>query len=379
MKNMDYIGELFGHKEVNISKNSPNRHIVMSGISGSGKSVRIANIEKRAIASGETVLALDLNGTHEVETETDVVFISAQKDGINIKILDTSFVEKGEETPANLIEFAMEILCPRSMRGSCQLEAVREAIKYAIKNRRLYSSEMEAIKFWLESQDNLASKGAYHYLCDILDSEIFRRSDKCIQSGKMNIISLKGVNPKTQNRIVEILLKVLWKQLRIRGKCIHNITLEIDEFQNLDIDKSTILFQLLSEARKYGLRLILSTQTLTIFSRQQLAIINQAAVKLFFQQAASDLKKVADLIDSAHRDRWIDELRRLKVGQAITVGELELAGRSLSRPIITSSQYKEDEPNEQSNSSNFATANFNTARGSCIHRFRHAEGARNQF
>ena len=83
----------------------------------------------------------------------------------------------------------------------------------------------------------------------------------------------------------------------------------------------------------------MATQTLTIFSKKELAIINQAATKLFFQQSSTDLKKVADLIEPGHSDKWISKLLQLRLGQAIAVGELEIRGRKLQQPIITNSMY----------------------------------------
>ena len=99
------------------------------------------------------------------------------------------------------------------------------------------------------------------------------------------------------------------------------------------------MFQMLTEVRKYGVNLILSTQTLTTFSKKELAIINQAATKLFFQQSSTDLKKVAELVESGRKDKWITALSRLRIGQAVTVGELEIGGRQLQQPVITCSVY----------------------------------------
>lgn len=64
-KTMRYIGKVISEQDVLIGKNSPNQHMIISGISGSGKSVRIADIERHIIEEGGTVIAFDINGTHE--------------------------------------------------------------------------------------------------------------------------------------------------------------------------------------------------------------------------------------------------------------------------------------------------------------------------
>lgn len=337
---MEYIGTITGGKAVGIARDSPNQHMVISGISGSGKSTRIREIEEDIIQNKGTVIALDLNGTHG-GSGINYNHISAQEDGLNIDFLDLTLVNEGQETLMNFQQYLMETICPRQLRGACQLAAVRRAIEFAVEHRGEFSSDMEGIAYGLKEQDESAALGAYNHLCPILEGEIFRNSKKEILAGKVNVISLKGLNSKTQKRVIEIFLSVMWRKMRISSYCKDQFTLILDEFQNLDFYPGSTLFQMLTEARKYGVNLILATQTLTIFSKKELAIINQAATKLFFQQSSTDRKKVADLIELGHSDKWISRLSRLRIGQAIAVGELEIGGRRLQQPIITNSTYLE--------------------------------------
>ena len=59
-----YVGQIVGKKDVFIRKDSPNQPIIITGISGSGKSVRIADLESNIIEQGGTILAFDMDGTH---------------------------------------------------------------------------------------------------------------------------------------------------------------------------------------------------------------------------------------------------------------------------------------------------------------------------
>lgn len=336
---MKYVGKVTGGRNVNIGKNSPNEHVVITGISGSGKSVRIMDMERHIINDGETVIAIDVNGTHVENSNLDYRHISAQEDGLDLKILDTSFVNEGKETMTNLKEYIMETICPRQLRGACQLAAVRKAVEFALCNRGEFLSDMQAIAYGLKEQEESAALGAYNHLCPVLEGDIFRKSTKKILEGKLNVISLKGINPKTQRRIIEIFLSVMWRQMRIEGRSEKKFSLILDEFQNLDFYPGSVLFQMLTEVRKYGVSLVLSTQTLTTFSKKELAVINQAATKLFFQQSSTDLKKVAELVEAGHKEKWITTLSRLGIGQAVTVGELEIEGRQLQQPVITNGTY----------------------------------------
>lgn len=339
---MRYIGKVISEQDVLIGKNSPNQHMIISGVSGSGKSVRIADIERHIIEEGGTVIAFDINGTHEQLSGDCGNWISAQKDGLDVNFLDMSLVNTGEETLANLVEYVKKTLCPRQMRGACQLNAVRKAIHFAIKNRADFDNDIEAIACGLEESDDPAATGAYNHLCPILEGRIFRKSEKKIEGGKLNIISLRGINPDTQKRLVEIMLAVMWRQMRIAKSQGRRLTIEIDEVQNLDFGHETVLFEMLTEVRKYNANLLLSTQTLTIFNKRELAAINQAAVKLFFQQSTSDVKAVAELIEPGCRKKWISILSRLRIGEAIATGELEINGKELPQPIVTRSDYPEE-------------------------------------
>ena len=338
----NYVGEINGGAPVCIGRNAPNKHILMTGISGSGKSRRMAEIEKNIVKEGGTVIAFDINGIHTVVDGVEYNYISAQEDGLDVEFLDLSLVEQGKETVTNLVQYVMETICPKELRGARQLGVVRNAIKEAIANKGRFSNDMDAISYGLQMQDEKIVVGVYNYLCPILDGNIFRRSEKKLEEGKVNIISLQGINPKTQKRVVEIMLNTLWRKMRIAGNTGKEITLEIDEFQSLDLTgKESPIFEMLTESRKYGVRLILATQTLTIFNRRDRAIINQAATKLFFQQSVTDIKEVAEMIEPGHKEKWILALSRLRIGQAVAVGELEIGGRPISQPIVTYSKYEE--------------------------------------
>ena len=336
---MNYIGKVVGGREVTIGENSPNRHVVITGISGSGKSVRIADMERHIIEDGGTVIVLDVNGTHVENAGTAYHHISAQKDGLAVQILDTSLVNEGEETMMNLVQYVLETICPRQMRGACQLAAMRKAVEFAICHRKKFPSDMATIAYGLKMQDESAALGAYNHLCPILEGDIFRKSEKKILEGKINVISLQGLNPKTQKRVIEIILSVLWRKMRIHGQSESQFTLVLDEFQNMDFNQGSTLSQMLTEVRKYGVNLILSTQTLSIFSKKELAIISQAKTNLFFQPSITDVKKVAERIEPKRETKWISCLSGLRIGQAVAVGKLEVGGRRLQQPVITYSTY----------------------------------------
>lgn len=73
-----------------------NKHVGITGMSGSGKSVRLNQLELNAVKDGKTVIVFDINQSHAAENiflpvrgeyESYVNRIEAKSDGIDIKFL----------------------------------------------------------------------------------------------------------------------------------------------------------------------------------------------------------------------------------------------------------------------------------------------------
>lgn len=116
---------------------------------------------------------------------------------------------------------------------------------------------------------------------------------------------------------------------------ISGITLSVDELQNLSVSRKSVLFELLTEARKYRLHLILATQSISVFDRMQISVLNQCATTLLFKPAANDLEKLLKLMNFDDKDTWRRILKNLQIGQAVTIGTLSCNGRKISSPVIT--------------------------------------------
>ena len=277
MSDMKYIGVLADGIKVKISSDSPNRSIVISGISGTGKSVRIYDLENQIVAGGSTVIALDLDGSHPVLSGEENT-ISAHEDGIALKFLNAEMLKKSANETEMYISEVTDLLLSATKAGDRQKGILRNAISWALKNRQHFESDFEAIEAGLEEIGTEKALGVRDKIWQLLKCNVFRESKKEIQKGKLNIISLEGLDPDLKIIISEILLKNLWKEALIVKE--NNITIVIDEFQHLLLNKKAMLVQLLTEGRKYGLDVILATQSLARFTNDTLVALNQAAVRL---------------------------------------------------------------------------------------------------
>lgn len=217
---------------------------------------------------------------------------------------------------------------------------MRTAILWAIKNKDKFTSDFSAIEAGLEEIGTEKALGVRDKIWPLLKCKVFRKSEKEIQLNNVNVISFEGFEADLKKVIVEIFLKNLWKKAREARA--NKITVVIDEFQNLMLGKNSSIEQMLREARKYGVDMILATQTVATFSKETLVALNQAAVRLYFRPAVSEAKILAQKIDGTNVERMILQLKHLKIGESIAIGDLEIEGRHIGRPIIVKTDYKTD-------------------------------------
>ena len=101
----------------------------------------------------------------------------------------------------------------------------------------------------------------------------------------------------------------------------------LDEVQNLDQRLDSPLGKFLTEGRKFGLCLVAATQTLSNLRDDEKARLFQAAHKLFFKPADSELRRYSELVKTAARsgsvDDWKAKLSSLSRGECISIGPSE--------------------------------------------------------
>lgn len=197
--------------------------------------------------------------------------------------------------------------------------------------------EMSAIGEMLKEQGNAVADGVYSRLWDIFEGGFFRNNAKTFQFGKINILSFKGINPSTQRTLIEVFVGALWKKLRMNDSHAiqYDVTLTVDEVQNLSMSKNSVLFELLTEARAYGLKLLLATQSMSVFNKMQISALNQCATKLLFKPASNDTVNLSKMLNGNNNKIWTKILEDLKVGEAVAVGTLACNGKDIAGPVIT--------------------------------------------
>lgn len=345
---MRRIGVMKNGLSVVISDDAPNKNLCMFGKSGVGKSTRITEIVNDVSATGETVICFDLDGTVVLDELKNYTLIDALQDGLNLKLLQQNECEI-EDNYVTFISYITKIIAETNNFGVRQIGALRSAIEYAVEHQSEYETEMDAIVRGLILQDSTVANGVYNRLWAVLNCNVFRRSVKQIRKGKVNVISLKGIDSDTQRTILEIMLGAIWKKFRLSKERTCPLTIVLDEFQKLNLKKDSIFTEMLREARKYGVTLILATQSADLLKKEVLSAIHQTGVQMYFQLGAIDAKKVSEIIGGGNSEHYLLQLKNLKKGESLVVGNVSVGGKEMFKPIVIRSQYEDKVKARKSN------------------------------
>ncbi|WP_062270415.1 DNA phosphorothioation-dependent restriction protein DptH [Endozoicomonas arenosclerae] len=156
-----------------------------------------------------------------------------------------------------------------------------------------------------------------------------------------HMIQLASIPTDVQRLATEFILWDLYAHASSTGSKHNPLPVVLDEVQNLDHRLDSPLGKMLTEGRKYGLSLILATQTLSNLSKDEQDRLFQAAHKLFFAPAETEIKKYAEILEvtvqGSKKQHWIEQLSKLKKGQCLSVGqhlnqygELELSVKKIN-------------------------------------------------
>ncbi len=329
-----------------ISDSSPNGHVLSVGITGSGKSVRNEEMELDAAKNGHTVIVIDTNlsrkqdGIFEPIRDEYSVWtnrIDAREDGLSVSFLQPMAGNDGRhEDYVKVVNSAVLTLSAGYKIGIRQRTKLRKAVIFAMENRNNYTDEMTAIGVGLLQQEDTTAEGVYQRLWTVFNSRVFFQSVKYLRMGMINVISFTDMDKLTQATCVEIFISYLWRAIQYLNLFEGGeIVLSIDEFQNLPLGEGSVLRDILREGRKFGISLLLATQTLSVFPKEVRSILNQAGTKLYFRQAVNEAYNTSKEIDLRNKEHWMDILSSLKVGEAVATGNFCINGQEINHPILT--------------------------------------------
>jgi DNA phosphorothioation-dependent restriction protein DptH len=145
----------------------------------------------------------------------------------------------------------------------------------------------------------------------------------------VHVLQLGGLSRKTQRMVTEFVLWDLWDHAQNAGNKDRPLPIVLDEIQNLDHSSDSPIDKMLREGRKFGIALMLATQTTSNFNAEQRDRLFQAGHKLFFKPADTEIDRFTDILSKStpgvSRADWADRLARLEKGQCWSLGPAHLA------------------------------------------------------
>lgn len=159
--------------------------------------------------------------------------------------------------------------------------------------------------------------------------------------GWVNILQLKGLSRDIFRIVTEFVLWDLYDYACNTGSKNRPIPIVLDEIQNLNHGTDSPIDKMLREGRKFGLSLILATQTTSNFDQEQRDRLFQAGHKLFFKPADTEIKSFAKILSVSSRNgseaEWAERLSKLTKGQCYSLGPvLTTNGTLRTMAVLTS-------------------------------------------
>ncbi len=332
-----YIGRDEYGNPVRISDDAMNQHMLIVGQSGSGKSVRIEDMEHQLLAGGGMIIEIDIHGSHQTANDDQNHVILVQKDGLDEELLKLPD-EKGRKSLAKSI--ADSIIASQAAGGQPLGANQKAELRSAVNKVNAEGALLDQIQAALQKQGSKDADKLYARLENFLEAKIFRCQGASLAEGKINRISFEGLDDDSRFLAIEIFLSSIMK------KCLMQttkkpITVIVDEFQHLSLQPKSSLHQILTEGRKYRLDLVLATQSLKVFERKSLDVIFETAVRLYFRPPDSDAEYIARKLSATRWKSWTNKLQTLRKGESITVGSFLIGTVKMDTPFYTYSYYSQ--------------------------------------
>ncbi|AFL72868.1 ATP-binding protein [Thiocystis violascens] len=338
--------------------NLPNRHLLIFGASGSGKTYGIQCLLAEMAAQRLHSLILDYTDgflPKQIEARFDVVakpknhFVVTDKLPLNPfrqqeYTIDPS-IPRIKESPYQVASRVASIfISVYESIGDQQKAALMRVLEEGIAEDVQFTFDKLLSRLREDSQygESLASK-----LEPLIKSQPFREGAESAWEGMLSatdhwvdVLQLKGLGRDVQKLVTEFALWDLYDFACNNGSKNRPIPVVLDEIQNLDHSSDSPIDKMLSEGRKFGLSLLLATQTTSQFDQEGRDRLFQAGHKLFFKPADTEVDRFATLLSQStgeSKAEWRQRLTALQKGQCWSLGPvLTSAGKLQEKPILVS-------------------------------------------
>jgi DNA phosphorothioation-dependent restriction protein DptH len=336
----------YGHKSLS------NRHILISGKSGQGKSYLIQCLLLELSKNGLTSIIIDYtDGFKKSKLEPEFrdalgdnleqFIVASKKFPINPFKRNKRELDEDEVIDEDDTDIAERI---KSVFGSVykslgiqQLNSIYEAVMRGLKK---HGSIMNLSYLLEELEEDTTSyaKTAASTIKPLIDKNPFDNTsqfnwdDVFRTKGKVFIIQLTGYMRDVQLIITEFILWDLWNYKLQSGTQEKPFSVILDEAQNLDHSEKSPSAKVLTEGRKFGWSGWYATQFMKgQMSSDEIMRLQNSGQKLYFAPPEGEIASIAGNLsnDPIERKSWENSLKNLKKGQCIFVGATQNSDKSL--------------------------------------------------
>ncbi len=331
----------FGNKDLS------NRHMLIFGASGMGKTYAIQCLLCELGRSGQNSLIIDYtNGflPKQLEKEVNEVLKPEQHYILNsplpinpfrIQSIDHGgFVAEEKistvakriaaifQTVYGLGEQQFAVLYAAISQGisesgqemslACLLEIIESFINDATKNKSAVQTTLSKIRPFIDDNPFGGNDRTWDWKSIFDDPE-----QRC------HIFQLAGLDSHSWRLVTEFVLWDFYGFLQTSGRRNEPKVVVLDEVQNLDHKDDSPLSKYLREGRKFGISLIMATQIMSNLNKDERDRLFNAGHKLFFRPADTEIKSYAEIAAVTTQEKqevWMTRLSELKKGECYSLG-----------------------------------------------------------
>lgn len=325
------------------NKSLENRHLLINGNSGSGKTYCIQALLYELSKQGISSVIFDYTGGFNT-SKLDKKFVSAMGDKLEQRIVKVSKIpinpfraqmmeSEGIKLMENDIDVAIRI--SKVFTSVYKFGPQQESTIYtAVLNGLRINGDQMSFNIMaqeLDNIDNANSKTVLSKIRPFIDMNPFTSDtdfsweDIRGYNGKIYVMQLAMFERQTQILLTEIMLWSIWGFVNTSGDETKAFTVVLDEAQNLDYKQGTPAYYLLTEARKYGISCWCATQFMKPqLNEIEIQTLQQANQKLYFCPPDDGVMNVAKNIDISLNGskEWANKLKNLKKGECVFCGSM---------------------------------------------------------
>ena len=328
---------------------TPNRHTLIWGDSGYGKSYYCYRIVETEYGMHRKILILDFSGSYDKH--------EIHKAGLQIPHITWNpyrnpffwrmTVNSDEEFVSKIVDTLVNIM---NIGSYFQRKLLIEAVQMQVRQHRMFNFRdffhtleklyakkdlTDACADELTNMERLLNRFFPYRDLDTIHIKQGKSSDKSSMS-HLCILQLSEYPENPRKFLTLLFSELVWLESKNRNSQNKFDTILFDEFQFLPLNSGSALAHFLREGRKLGVGLVLSSQFISTYSQEELETLLQVSNILIFHPNDRDLKFSAKILDYQHPNLWVPLLEKLEIGQAILKGNYSLAHKEqvLHSPII---------------------------------------------